>query len=291
MDTLFKLVKFQRAVIEGRGQAEAVFHKGFLARPVAAVHRAHLRQGDVAFVHEQQKVLREIVQQRHWRASGRAVRDDAGIVLYPGAVAQLLHHVYVVISALLYALGLDELVIVREVLHPLVALTADALYRGGHFFLCGDVVTGRVNDGVGEIPLRRAGDDVYLTQAVYLVAEELNADGAVVPIGGEYLHRVAAHAEHVALKRDIVALIPRRDELAQKLVHIPLLAGAHGDGHICKIVRLTKAVYAGHGGHNDNVAPLQQGEGRRKAQAVYLVVYGAVLFYIRSGVGMYASGW
>ena len=55
------LLKFQGAVIEGGRQTEAVLHQRFFAGVVAAVHGAHLRQGDVAFVHEEQKILREII--------------------------------------------------------------------------------------------------------------------------------------------------------------------------------------------------------------------------------------
>ena len=180
VDALFKLVKFQRAVIEGRGQAEAVFHKGFLARPVAAVHRAHLRQGDMALVHKQQKILREIVKQRHRRATRRAVRDYARIVLDAGAVAQLLHHLNVVIRALADALRLDELVVLLEPFDALIALAAYLVDGGGHLLLGRDIVAGGIYRGMVQYPRRHAGHDVYLAYAVYLVAEEFNTYGLVV---------------------------------------------------------------------------------------------------------------
>ena len=235
----------------------------------------------MALVHKEEEILREIVQQRHGRAAHGAVGDDAGVVLYPGAIAQLLHHVYVVIRALLYALRLDELVVVGEILHAFVALCAYALYRRRHFLLGGDVVARGVDDGVREIALRRAGDDVYLAQAVDLVAKELHTYGAVIPVSGENLHRVAAHAEHIALKGDVVALIARLDELAQKLIHVPALSGAHGDRHIGEIIRLAQAVDTRHGGDDDNVPPLQKRKRRREAKAVDLIVDGAVLFNVR----------
>ena len=45
----------QRPVVQRRRQAEAEFHQGFLARTVALVHRADLRDGHVRFVHHQQR--------------------------------------------------------------------------------------------------------------------------------------------------------------------------------------------------------------------------------------------
>ena len=180
VDTLLELLIFERPVIEGRGQAEAVLNKRFLARPVAAVHCAHLRQSDMALVHKQQKVLREIVKQRHRRAARRAVRDYARIVLDAGAVAQLLHHLDVVIRALADALRLDELVVLLEPFDALVALAAYLVDGGGHLLLGRDIVTGGIYRGMVQYPRRHAGHDVYLAYAVYLVAEEFNTYGLVV---------------------------------------------------------------------------------------------------------------
>ena len=59
---LIELVEVQRAVIIGGRQSEAVVDQALFARVIAAVHTAHLRQCHVAFIHEQQKVLREVVE-------------------------------------------------------------------------------------------------------------------------------------------------------------------------------------------------------------------------------------
>jgi len=53
---------------------------------------------------------------------------------------------------------------------------------------------------------------------VDLVAEELHAHRAVAPVGGVDVHRVAAHAEAVALKGDVVALVAILHQTAQQLV-------------------------------------------------------------------------
>ena len=63
VDPLLKLRKFQRPVVKGAGQAEAVVHQGGLAGPVPIVHGPHLGQGDMALVDKQNEVFWEIVQQ------------------------------------------------------------------------------------------------------------------------------------------------------------------------------------------------------------------------------------
>ena len=68
-----EFVKGERPVVIGRRQAEAVVHQGVLSGPVAAVHGPHLGQRHMALIHEEQKVLREIVQQGHGRRARRTV--------------------------------------------------------------------------------------------------------------------------------------------------------------------------------------------------------------------------
>jgi hypothetical protein len=52
-----ELLEAQRPVVQGRGQAEAVLHQGFLARAVALVHAAELGNGDMALVDHQQGII------------------------------------------------------------------------------------------------------------------------------------------------------------------------------------------------------------------------------------------
>ena len=218
MEPLFKLLKFQRPVVEGAGQAEAVVHQGRLAGAVAVVHGPHLRQGHVGLVNEKHKISGEIIQQSVGGRAHRAALDDPGVILDPGAVAQLLHHLHVVHGALLDALGLDELVVGLEKSHPLLQLPVDLLNGGVHFFLGRDVVRGGPDGDVLQTADGRAGDHVDLADAVDLVPEELHPDGGVLPVGGKDLHRVPPDPEHVALKGDVVAFVADGDELFQQFI-------------------------------------------------------------------------
>ena len=274
---LLELLKLQWAVVIRTRQAEAVLDKRVLARAVAAVHGAHLRQRDVALVDKEQKVLRKIVQQRHRRAAGGAAADDARIVLDAGAVAELLHHLNVIVRALADALRLEELTLLLERFHARVALGADLADGALHLFVRCDIVRRGIDRHVAERADGRAGDDVDVRDAVDLVAEKLHAHGMIRGVGRKNVDRVAADAEHIARKGNVVALVADVDELAHKLLRVALLAGAQGDDHVGVVDRVAEAIDARHGRDDDHVPPLEQARRGRVAQALDLIIDGGVL--------------
>ena len=125
MNLCLKFLKFQRTVVKGRRQTEAVLHQRFFAAVVTAEHAAHLRQHDMALIDHQKEIIREIIQQRCRGRARRPAGDDPGIVFDAGAVAQLPHHLQVIPGALLDALGLQQLALLGEFLDLLLHLCAD----------------------------------------------------------------------------------------------------------------------------------------------------------------------
>ena len=71
---LLELREAERAVVLGAGEAEAVVYQLLLARLVAVVHRAQLRNGHVRLVDDREEVVGEVVEQ----AFGRLARGAAG---------------------------------------------------------------------------------------------------------------------------------------------------------------------------------------------------------------------
>ena len=67
-----ELVEPQRPVVERGREPEPVLDQGLLARAVAAVHAPELRHGHVAFVDEEQRIGREVVEQGRRRLAGAA---------------------------------------------------------------------------------------------------------------------------------------------------------------------------------------------------------------------------
>ena len=150
MDALLEFVELERAVVERAGQAEAVFNKALLARAVAVVHRAHLRQRDVGFIHKEQEVLGKVVDERERRRAGGPSADDAGIVLDARAVAQLAQHLDIVARALADALRLHGLALGQKLRLALVKLLFDLHHGAVKLVLRGHIVRGGVDGNVLE---------------------------------------------------------------------------------------------------------------------------------------------
>ena len=284
VNPFFKFIKFQRTVVKSGRKPEAKVHQACLAGPVPVVHGVYLRQGDVAFVHKQNKVLREVVQQRHRRAAGGTVRDYAGVVLNAGAVPDLLHHFNVVLGSLPDALGLDQFSVFGEMLHLLIAFLPDPLDGGCHLFLCGDVMACRIDHRVGKRAETRTRERLDQGDPVDLIPEEFNPDGFVIPVRWEDLQGISANPEVIALKRHVVTLIARLHQLLKDVIDRPCLAWAEGNGHFGKVIRFPEAIDAGDGGHHNHVPPLQEGEGSGKAEPVDLIVDRTVLLDKRVGM-------
>ena len=61
VDEGFEFLEIERAVVECGRQPEAVIDEDLLARPVAPVHAADLRDADMAFVNDEQEVVGKII--------------------------------------------------------------------------------------------------------------------------------------------------------------------------------------------------------------------------------------
>ena len=130
-----------------------------------------------------------------------------------------------------------------------------------------------------------AGQGIKLGNAVDFIAEEFDADGVFIIISKVDIHNIAVNAELIADKVHIVAFILQLDQAAAELVPLHLHTGAQADDHAAVIDRVAQGINAGNRRHNDNIAPLRQCRRGRMAQAVDLIIDGAVFFNIGIGGG------
>ena len=98
----------ERPIVHARRQAEAVFGQRRLAPIVAAIHAADLRDGDMALVGEDERVVGQIFEQGRRRLAGPAAGQIARIVLDAGAGAGRLQHFEIEQGALLEPLRLEQ---------------------------------------------------------------------------------------------------------------------------------------------------------------------------------------
>ena len=106
-----ELVEAQRPVVECRRQPEAVVHQGLLARAVAFIHGAELRQRLVRLVDDAEIVVREVVKQARRSLTRLAATEQPRVVLNAGTTADFHQHVDVEVGARLEALRLEQLVL------------------------------------------------------------------------------------------------------------------------------------------------------------------------------------
>ena len=116
----------------------------------------------MAFINQQNKILREVIQQRVGRFTRRAAVHMPGVVLNSLAVADFLQHFQVKIGALLQPLRLQQAIIGFQHGQPFSQLLADFPQRALHCGVAGDVMAVGINADVGQAVQNLAGDGVHL---------------------------------------------------------------------------------------------------------------------------------
>src|SRR4029450_7505978 len=190
-----ELIERQRAIIEGGGQPESVLDERFLARPISVVHAADLRHRDVALVDDDQRVLRQIVDQGRrclpWAVTGQV----PGVVLDTVTVAELAEHLDVEEGPLLEPLRLQQTVLLAEESESLAELFLDGLERAGQLARLGDVMARRVDVDPVDALQHGAAEGVDARDRIDDVAEELDPQPDRLLVRREHLDHVARHAE------------------------------------------------------------------------------------------------
>ena len=204
------------------------------------IHGAHLRERDVALVHDEQKILREIVDERVRRTSRLTPRQHARIVLNARAETDLLQHFNIVAGALRDALCLDQLAVFLEVFYTLFQFFFEVLDGFLQLFLGCNVVARRKNSNMPQFTERNAGQRVNTADAVHLITEKLDTDNILIRVYRPDFHRVTAHAEAVALERNVVALVLNVYQSADELLAAHLHARTDGNDHALVVDRIAE---------------------------------------------------
>ena len=165
------------------------------------------------------EVVREVVDERERVRARRAALEDARVVLDPGAEAELLHHLEVVLGALADPVRLEHAALGLELRDLLLELGAQLVDRALDRRLRGDVLGRRPDDEVVETRVHLARDRVEVRDLLHLVAEERDAVGRL-DVRRLHLDDVALDAEAPAPENGVVAHVLALDELAQHLVAV-----------------------------------------------------------------------
>src|SRR5690606_12978038 len=174
------LLEAQRPVVHAGREPEAIFRERRLAAEVAAVHAADLRDGDVALVHEYQRIVRDVFEQRRGRLAGLAAGEIARIVLDAGAGAGRLQHFEVEAGALLQPLSLGQPAGALKFVQAELQLLAYRLDGLRQRRLRRHVVRIGVDLHRLQVGGLLAGQRVEFGDRLDLVAEQRDAPGAVL---------------------------------------------------------------------------------------------------------------
>ena len=232
----------------------------------------------MAFVHEHERVVRDVFEQGRRRLAGLAAREPARIVLDAGADARRHQHFEIEHRALLEPLGFEQAPGPVQLDQALLHFLADAFDRLVERRARRDVVRVCVDLDALEFVVLRAGERIEFVDRLHVVAEQRNAPGAVFIVCGEEFDHVAAHAEGAAREIHVGAAILERDEVRDQLALVELRALGDVEGHARIGFDRADAVDAGDGGDDDDVVALEQCAGRRVAHAVDLLVDRGIFF-------------
>ncbi len=250
---ILELIELQRAVVHRAGQAKTVLDQYRLPAAIAVVHRANLRDGDVAFVDNQQEVIAEVVHQRVRPVARRPAVEVPGIVLDSLAETNLQQHLDVVLRPGRQTLGLQKLARVAKLDQSLVELLADA--QGGRLddAFVGHIMHSREYEHLLHGRQGIAGRRVHQVYRLDLIAEELDLIAELL-VGRVNVQRVAPDAKRAAFEVHIIAVVPKADELSQQFVAVQDLADSQGDDHLLVLARRAQAEDARYAGDDHHVA-------------------------------------
>mmetsp|Transcript_13930 Transcript_13930/g.35557 ORF Transcript_13930/g.35557 Transcript_13930/m.35557 type:complete len:297 (-) Transcript_13930:608-1498(-) len=249
----------QWAIVHRRRQAEAIVDESFLARPVSGIHRADLRHGHVALVHNEQPVRGKVVQQRVRGAPGISSGEVTAVVFNAGAVAHGAEHFQVVVDFLAQPCGFNGLAHFLERFHLLVRFFGNlGESRLELLFWCDEMLR-RINAHPLLFRPHHARHAVENHNAFDSITEEIDAiNHRVVPRYAD-VQNVATEPKCAARNLYVVPSVLEAHELVQDVPHVtPDLANIQRDRGAQIFLWKAKTVDARNRRDDHDVVPLVQ---------------------------------
>ena len=233
-----------------------MIHQHFFTGLVAVVHRLQLRTGHVAFIHDQQPVVREIINQTFGRCARLSTRQMPGVILHALAVTHLVEHLKVVLGALLQPLRLQQFAFAIETIQPISEFRTDRLNRIVQAIFRSDEVLRRINVDVLQALQNLSGGGVHVADRLHLITKQLNPNQPIV-VGRTNLQHVALHPETTPGDFRVVTAVLVVHQLPQLTTDIHRCP--HFELHCCLEVFTgnPQAVDAADRGHHDHIAALK----------------------------------
>ena len=237
----------------------------------------------MAFIREHQRIVGQIFKQCGRRLAGLASCQIARIILNSRAASGGFQHFNVEQGALFQTLGFEQPPCRFKLFKPqfqFVLNMQHGLFQRrprGHVMRIG--INPHALKVAGFLPRQR----VKFGERVNFIAEQFNAPGPILIMGGEQVDRVAAHAEITPRKAHIIAPILQGNEIGQQLRATNFQPLGQFERHAGIAFDRANAVNARYRRHDYHIVAFQQCACCRVAHAVNLLVY--IAFFFDIGVG------
>ena len=210
----------------------------------------------MAFIHDQQPIIGEIINQTFGGRARLSARQMSGVVLNPIAVPDLVEHLQVVLGALLQPLRFQQFAFAVQKLKPLSEFRPDRLNRIVQAVFRRHKVLRRVDVHLLKALQNLPGGGVHIADRLHLITKQLNSHQAVV-VGRADLEHIPLHPKTAPGNFGVVSAVLVVHQLAQLTTNVQ--GGSHFKLHrrLEVFTRNPQAINAADRGHHDHIAALK----------------------------------
>ena len=174
---LHELVEIERPVVERARQAKSVIDQHGLARTVAFVHPADLRNGGVRFIDHDQKIFREKIDDRVGLRTRRAPGQMPRVIFDSVAESHFLQHFEIVFGPHPQPLRFEQVCFAIPVRRCAASSSSRIVRkRAIQFVRRRDELFGRIKRNHAQRLVRVTGQRIEPRDRIDFVAEEFDAD-------------------------------------------------------------------------------------------------------------------
>ena len=185
----------------------------------------------MGFVHHQEPVIAEVVDERKGARSRCSVFDNARVVLDAAAHAGFANHFHVVASAARKARRFQHLAFLVEFREALGQFHLHTLQNSRAAFFLGHKVLCRSDGHLVHFLRDFAGNDVEANEPVDFIAEKFDAESFFVVTRVNFNH-VTVYAERTAFQTEIVSRVLNSHEVVQNLVAVVNVASSDANHQV-----------------------------------------------------------
>ena len=214
-------------------------------------------------VHNDQKLIREIINQRiRWDSRLQSCQMSR-IVLNTAAKSRFAQHFNIKIRAFRDTLCLDQLIFPFKITHPLFHLFFNFNRGLIDFLLRNNIMRCRKYCTVLQSALDLTGQHIDFCDPVNFISKKLHTHRRIRIVCRKNLQHITTHTKRTTMKIHVISHILNINELADHIIPVSLHARSQRNHHVLIIHRTSQTIDTRNTGYDDDVAALRQCSGGR----------------------------